>query len=143
MAHLATVAATRVNSVAELQSRLLRDKVLPDFAHLWPEKFTNVTNGVSPRRFICLADPNLSRPRDGHHRRRLGHRSRRFRDLEPYAGDPAFRAAFRAVKQANKERLATLSNLRGSIRPTDTSSTSPGQAAARIQTADSPNSSMS
>jgi starch phosphorylase len=60
MAHLATVASTKVNGVAELHSQLLRDKVLPDFSELWPEKFTNVTNGVTPRRFIKMANPALS-----------------------------------------------------------------------------------
>ena len=49
MAHLAAVTAVRVNGVAELHSQLLRDKVLVDFAEFWPEKFTNVTNGVTPR----------------------------------------------------------------------------------------------
>ena len=50
MAHLATVGSSRVNGVAELHSRLLRETVLADFAALWPERFTNVTNGVTPRR---------------------------------------------------------------------------------------------
>jgi hypothetical protein len=53
---------SKVNGVAELHSQLLRDKVLPDFsAFCTPEKFTNVTNGVTPRRFIRLANPKLSR----------------------------------------------------------------------------------
>src|SRR5580704_4959105 len=60
MAHLATVASHKVNGVAALHSRLLRDTVLRDFAELWPERFTNVTNGVTPRRFIALANPQLS-----------------------------------------------------------------------------------
>ncbi len=111
MAHLASVAATRVNGVAELQSRLLRDRVLPDFAQLWPEKFTNVTNGVSPRRFICLADPNLSSLVTDTIGDGWITDLQRLRELEPYAEDPAFRADFRAVKQANKERLATLSRI--------------------------------
>ena len=48
MAYLATVAGSKVNGVAELHSQLLRDKVLPDFSEYWPDKFTNVTNGVTP-----------------------------------------------------------------------------------------------
>ena len=56
---LATVASTKVNGVAELHSQLLRDKVLHDFSEYWPEKFTNVTNGVTPRRFMRLANPAL------------------------------------------------------------------------------------
>lgn len=60
MAYLATVAGTKVNGVAELHSQLLRDKVLDDFAAYWPDKFTNVTNGVTPRRFVKLSNPGLS-----------------------------------------------------------------------------------
>ena len=57
---LATVASSKVNGVAELHSRLLRERVLPDFAELYPDRFTNVTNGVTPRRFLKLANPELS-----------------------------------------------------------------------------------
>ena len=60
MAHLATVASVHVNGVAALHSQLLRDTVLHDFAEMWPDRFTNVTNGVTPRRFIKLANPRLS-----------------------------------------------------------------------------------
>ena len=60
MAYLATVAGAKVNGVAELHSQLLRDKVLPDFDEFYPGKFTNVTNGVTPRRFVRLANPALS-----------------------------------------------------------------------------------
>jgi starch phosphorylase len=58
MAHLATVASHHtVNGVAALHSRLLKETVLRDFAELWPERFTNVTNGVTPRRFVALSNP--------------------------------------------------------------------------------------
>ena len=60
MAYLATVAGSKVNGVAALHSQLLRDKVLPDFSEYWPDKFTNVTNGVTPRRFVRLANRRLS-----------------------------------------------------------------------------------
>jgi glycogen phosphorylase len=60
MAHLATVASHRVNGVAELHSDLLKRTVLQDFAQLWPEKFCNVTNGVSPRRFVAMSNPGLA-----------------------------------------------------------------------------------
>ena len=60
MAFLATVAGAKVNGVAELHSQLLRDKVLPDFDEFYPDKFTNVTNGVTPRRFLRLSNPELS-----------------------------------------------------------------------------------
>jgi starch phosphorylase len=54
------VASVKVNGVAELHSQLLRDKVLADFSELWPERFTNVTNGVTPRRFIRQSNPALT-----------------------------------------------------------------------------------
>lgn len=109
MAHLATVAAVKVNGVAELHSQLLRDKVLSDFADMWPEKFTNVTNGVTPRRFVKLANTALSdliteAIGDGWIRD-----LEQLRQLEPYAEDPAFRERFRATKRATKERLAHIS----------------------------------
>ena len=61
MAHLATVGSHAVNGVAELHSALLRQTVLRDFAELWPERFRNVTNGVTPRRFVALSNPPLAR----------------------------------------------------------------------------------
>ncbi|MFZ1287081.1 MAG: glycogen/starch/alpha-glucan phosphorylase [Candidatus Phosphoribacter sp.] len=108
MAHLATVAATTVNGVAELHSQLLRDKVLPDFSALWPEKFINVTNGITPRRFIKLANAELSQViteaiGDG-----WVTDLERLRGLEAYAADPAFQESFRRAKQHNKERFYTL-----------------------------------
>ena len=60
MAHLAAVGSHAVNGVAELHSRLLKDQTLHDFAQLWPERFQNKTNGVTPRRFLRLANPRLS-----------------------------------------------------------------------------------
>jgi starch phosphorylase len=105
MAHLATVAGSKVNGVAALHSQLLRDKVLVDFAEHYPDKFTNVTNGVTPRRFIRLANPGLSELiteaiGDGWLRD-----LDRLRELEPFAEDAEFRARFAAVKAANKQRL--------------------------------------
>ncbi|GAA1738116.1 glycogen/starch/alpha-glucan phosphorylase [Isoptericola hypogeus] len=108
MAYLATVGGTKVNGVAELHSQLLRDKVLADFAALWPEKFTNVTNGVTPRRFVKLANPGLSALiteaiGDG-----WVTDLDRLRELEPLADDAEFRRRFREVKAANKDRLVAM-----------------------------------
>jgi glycogen phosphorylase len=115
MAYLATVAATKVNGVAQIQSDLLAEKVLPDFSGYWPTKFTNVTNGVTPRRFIRLANPSLSTlitdalgpgwVTD------LG----RLEELEPYAEDDDFRQAFRESKETNKRRLYNLLRARDGI----------------------------
>ena len=74
MAHLATVGSHAVNGVAALHSELLQQTVLRDFAELWPERFHNVTNGVTPRRFVVLSNPALARLLDETRRRRLGHR---------------------------------------------------------------------
>ena len=108
MAHLATVASTKVNGVAELHSQLLRDKVLPDFSELWPERFTNVTNGVTPRRFIKLQNPALSDVITEAIGDTWVTDLDELKALEPYADDPAFRAAFRAAKDENKDRLYSL-----------------------------------
>jgi len=106
MAHLATVTSFKVNGVAELHSQLLAEKVLHDFAQMWPDKFTNVTNGVTPRRFIRLSNPRLSdliteAIGDGWITD-LG----QLRELEPLADDAEFRLRFREVKTANKRRFA-------------------------------------
>ena len=98
MAHLATVAASSVNGVAELHSGLLRDRVLTDFAAYWPEKFTNITNGVTPRRFLALANPGLCRLITDTIGDGWLQDLDRLRELEPYADDPGFLDAFGAVK---------------------------------------------
>lgn len=108
MAYLATIAGTKVNGVAELHSQLLRDKVLPDFSELWPEKFTNVTNGVTPRRFVRMANPKLSQLITDTIGTGWVTDLERLRELEPFAEDEEFRAAFRAVKTWNKNRLRAL-----------------------------------
>ncbi|MCA5893760.1 glycogen/starch/alpha-glucan phosphorylase [Isoptericola sp. NEAU-Y5] len=115
MAYLATVGGARVNGVAELHSQLLRDKVLADFASFFPEKFTNVTNGVTPRRFVKLANPGLS----GLITEAIGDGwvtdLDRLRELEPLAEDAEFRRRFREVKAANKDRLVDLLRRRDGI----------------------------
>ena len=106
MAYLATVASHAVNGVAALHSRLLRQTVLRDFADLYPERFTNVTNGITPRRFLGLANPTLSALiTDAIGEGWLGDLPR-IADLERFAEDAAFRERWRAVKQANKTSFA-------------------------------------
>ena len=105
MAHLATVAAHHVNGVAALHSELVRKDLFPDFAGLWPEKFTNVTNGVTPRRWVALANPQLSDLLsevigDGWVRDLS-----QLRGLERYADDSGFLERWGATKLAVKHHL--------------------------------------
>ena len=108
MAHLACAGSHMINGVAQLHSELLKQTVLRDFAELWPEKFCNVTNGVTPRRFVALSNPGLTRLITS----RIGDRwlqdLNRLRKLEPLADDNEFQKQWREVKLANKGRLAAL-----------------------------------
>jgi starch phosphorylase len=108
MAHLACVGSHTINGVAQLHSALLKDTVLRDFAGLWPEKFCNVTNGVTPRRFVAVANPGLAALITRHAGEGWLKDLGKLRQLEPLAGDTAFQAEWRAVKLANKQRLAAL-----------------------------------
>ncbi|MFT4294385.1 MAG: glycogen/starch/alpha-glucan phosphorylase [Micropruina sp.] len=120
MAFLATVAGIKVNGVAALHSQLLRDKVLNDFAELWPDKFTNVTNGVTPRRFMKLANPHLSDLITDAIGTGWVTDLERLQELAPLADDPDFRAAFADAKHANKIRLRDRLRVRDGIElPTD------------------------
>ncbi len=106
MAHLAVVGSTRVNGVAELHSQLLRDRVLHDFSTMWPEKFTNVTNGITPRRFLRVANRGLSKLITDTIGPGWEADLDRLEELVPYADDASFREEFAAVKKANKARFA-------------------------------------
>ena len=106
MAHLAVLGSHSINGVAELHTELLKRELLPDFAELFPERFNNKTNGVTPRRWLLLCNPGLSglitsRIGDGWVRNLDG-----LRALEPLAADSAFLREFQEVKQTNKTRLA-------------------------------------
>jgi len=106
MAHLAVVGSHKVNGVSALHSDLLVKTIFADFAQLWPGRFTNMTNGVTPRRWLAQANPGLSALID----KTVGTGWRLHLDelagLKSHAGNAAFRAEFLAVKRANKARLA-------------------------------------
>ena len=108
MAYLATVGSHAVNGVAALHSELLKKTVLRDFYELMPEKFFNVTNGVTPRRWLALSNPELSSLIS----RKIGDNwithTEELRRLEPLAEDADFRAQWRQVKYARKLQLITL-----------------------------------
>ncbi len=108
MAYLAIVGSHRVNGVAELHTKLLEQGLFRDFYEFWPEKFVNVTNGVTPRRWLAHCNPGLRELLcDG-----IGDGWIRNLDelekLKPLADDAAFRERFMAVKKQNKEELVQL-----------------------------------
>ncbi|WP_324779110.1 glycogen/starch/alpha-glucan phosphorylase [Thiobacillus sedimenti] len=108
MAWLAIVGSFSVNGVAALHSRLLQEGLFRDFVELWPEKFNNKTNGVTPRRWVAHANPGMTALIG----EQLGEGwvadLAQVEKLKPLADTPAFQARWRAVKRANKERLAAL-----------------------------------
>ncbi|BDI05697.1 alpha-1,4 glucan phosphorylase [Sphaerotilus microaerophilus] len=108
MAYLAVVASHSINGVSALHSELMKASIFKDFAQLWPERFNNKTNGVTPRRWLSQANPGLSALID----QRIGRNWRRHLDelegLRHALEVPGFLAAFRMVKRGNKERLARL-----------------------------------
>ena len=109
MAHLASVGSHAINGVAALHTELLKRTVLHDFHRVSPEKFFNVTNGVTPRRWIALSNPKLSALITGHIGDRwLANLEDELRRLEPLAGDPNFQMDWQAVKADNKRALARL-----------------------------------
>lgn len=115
MAHLACVGSHTINGVAALHSDLLKQDVLKDFYEMWPEKFTNVTNGVTPRRWIVVANPRLTKAVSGAIGEGWITDLAQLEKLEPYADDTAFRDEWRAIKRANKVDLAALIKRRTGI----------------------------
>jgi starch phosphorylase len=108
MAHLAVVAAHHVNGVAALHSALVQSQLLPDFARLYPERFTNVTNGVTPRRWLALANPPLNQLL----KQQLGQgwpgRGDALAQLEAVADDTGFQEQWAGCKLHCKRRLAAI-----------------------------------
>jgi starch phosphorylase len=106
MAYLACVGSQHINGVAELHTELLKSDVLHDFYELWPEKFVNVTNGVTPRRWLAVSNPEQAELMSG----KIGQgwicNLDQLTKLEGYADDSAFRADWRNVQYAVKVRLA-------------------------------------
>ena len=108
MANLACVGSHAINGVAALHTELLKQTVLKDFHDLWPEKFLNVTNGVTPRRFLALSNPALS----GLITRKIGagwvKNLKELRRLEDFAEDMEFQQDWRRVKLENKQAFAAI-----------------------------------
>jgi glycogen phosphorylase len=116
MAHLASVGSHAINGVAALHSDLLKETVLRDFHTVAPQKFLNVTNGVTPRRWVGLSNPGLTALLT----RTIGEGwmsdlESQLARIEPFASDAGFRSEWRAVKAANKKGLAALVRQRTGI----------------------------
>ncbi len=115
MAHLATVGSHAVNGVAAMHSELVKTTILKDFHDMWPERFSNKTNGVTPRRFVGLSNPGLRGLLD----RTIGQGWMvdldKLRGLEPYADNPTFQQEWVAVKRGNKARLSDYISARTGI----------------------------
>ena len=108
MAYLATVGSHAINGVAAMHSELVKNTILRDFYEMWPERFSNKTNGVTPRRFVGLSNPGLRRLLD----ETIGDGwmvdLQKLRGLERLADDPSFQQRWTAVKRENKARLSSL-----------------------------------
>jgi starch phosphorylase len=121
MANLACVGSHAINGVAELHSELLKSDVLRDFYELWPHKFGNKTNGVTPRRWMVLSNPRLAALITEFIGAGWVKDLAQLRALEKLADDAAFRARWREIKQFNKRAFATLAAQRTGV-PVDTDS---------------------
>jgi starch phosphorylase len=118
MAHLACVGSHRINGVAKLHSQLLEQTVLSDFHTVMPDRFRNVTNGVTPRRWIVLSNPKLADLITAHIGPKwisdLEHELER---IEPLADDDEFQRKWRAVKTDNKVALSAFIHERTGVTP--------------------------
>ena len=108
MANLAVVGSHSVNGVAALHTELLENELFHDFFQLWPEKFNNKTNGVTPRRWILQANPELASVLNEVVGPGWITDAEELRRLELVVDDAAFRRRFREIKRDNKERLAEI-----------------------------------
>ncbi len=116
MANLCVAGSHKVNGVSALHSELLVQTIFKDFASLWPGRFTNMTNGVTPRRWLAQANPGLAELLD----RTLGQGWRldldKLEQLQKVKASAGFRDAFMAVKRQNKARLAALIERKTGVR---------------------------
>ncbi|MEJ2360437.1 MAG: glycogen/starch/alpha-glucan phosphorylase [Gammaproteobacteria bacterium] len=108
MANLACVGSYAINGVAELHTELLKQDVLRDFYEFSPKKFSNKTNGVTPRRWLVLSNPRLTRLINDTIGDKWIKDLERLKKLEPYATDPAFCKAWQRIKHENKTDFAVL-----------------------------------
>ncbi len=108
MAHLATVGSHKVNGVAEIHTQLMKQTIFADFARFYPDKFVNMTNGITPRRWLNQANPPLTELITSRIGKGWIKDLSQLKKLIPFAEDGAFRQQFADIKRANKVHLAGL-----------------------------------
>ncbi len=116
MAHLAIIGSHRVNGVSQIHTDLMKNTIFADFERLLPGRIINITNGVTPRRWLHVANPGLSALISSHIGTNWLCDLTELKQLGPLAGAPAFRERFRAVKRENKELLAEIIAMRLRLR---------------------------
>ncbi|TNF98615.1 MAG: glycogen/starch/alpha-glucan family phosphorylase, partial [Gammaproteobacteria bacterium] len=115
MAHLASVGSHSINGVAKLHTELLKHGLLKDFHDLWPNKFSNKTNGVTQRRFLLLSNPGLSNLISQHIDYSWTKNLEELRNLEKYAEDSIFQQQWRHEKRQRKVELADIIHQRTNV----------------------------
>jgi starch phosphorylase len=115
MAHLACVGSHAINGVAALHSELLKETILKDFYELWPEKFSNKTNGVTPRRWLLLSNPRLSQLITEKIGENWVKNLYELKQLEFFAEDSHFQARWQDIKKAIKQDLAAYIKLNNDL----------------------------
>jgi len=108
MANLACAGSCAINGVAALHTELLKEQVLPDWVEMFPQRIHNITNGVTPRRFVVLSNPGLTKLITNSIVNTWPGKLDELRQLESFANDAAFSEQFRSVKLDNKNHLAKL-----------------------------------
>jgi starch phosphorylase len=115
MAHLACVGSHAVNGVADLHSQLIKQSLLKDFYDLWPDKFSNKTNGVTPRRWLALTNPRLSSLICEAIGTGWIKDLSKLKELEKFVDDETFQGRWRDIKRANKEQLSVIARDRTGV----------------------------